>query len=78
MDRSTVATFHAHHVNPFPVDVKSAECGVDCVKCVEVVKNARLNATHLLKPSQAQLSPSSSTQIDIAMAMDFLQWRAAQ
>ena len=77
MDRNTVATFHADHVSPQGgVDVKSAL--VDCVKCVEVVKNARLNATHLLKPSQAQLSPSSSTQRDLAMAMDFLQWRAAQ
>ena len=80
-----MATFHAH-VKAVPVDVKDALME-KFVECVPVVKDAlhrivyaphRENIPHLLEPSQAQPSPSSSTQIDLAMAMDFLQWCAAQ
>ena len=72
-----MATFHAH-VKAVPVDVKNALIKKS-VECVAAVKNACLkNATHMLELSLAQPSLSSSTQIDMAMVMDFLQWHAAQ
>ena len=80
MERSTVATFHAH-VKAVPVDVKDALME-KFVECVPVVKDAPpqgiVYAPHLLEPSQAQPSPSSSTQIELAVDMDFWQWCAAQ